>query len=112
MFAMPNHDNSFLAPIGMPLKGETSFEKFSNGKELEAYIHESFADLSYLMPNIASARDSAKLGNFVYLKCDPWFYNKFLLVGDSCHAMSPLFVSGLNTGLESITKLSEFIDQE
>jgi hypothetical protein len=60
MFALPNYDRTFIAPIAMPKSGVFSFEELDTGDKFKQHINESFADTEYLMPSLKEDRETKK----------------------------------------------------
>jgi kynurenine 3-monooxygenase len=46
-------------------------------------------------------------GRLADIKCYPWVFNNFCLVGDAAHAIFPFYGQGLNAGFEDCSTLIE-----
>lgn len=97
----PNADGSYTLMLNIPLKGNCSFEKFSNEKETLLFLKKLFPDLSPVHKEIASAIIHKPIGKFVTIYTTPWYYSDFIvLVGDSAHGVIPFYGQGMSSALE------------
>lgn len=112
MVASPDIKGTFTGTLFMPFKGENSFEKLDSPKNIESFFEKQFPDLK---PHIKDL--SAKLLNrspypMVTVKCNPWTYqDKFLLIGDAAHAITPFYGQGMNSGFEDCNVLMDLVDE-
>ena len=44
------------------------------------------------------------------VKLDPWYTDQVCFLGDAAHAIYPFYGAGLNTGLEDLAALMNFIE--
>jgi kynurenine 3-monooxygenase len=91
MLAMPNYDRSFTCNLFIPLKGENSFEQLSNEEDLYNFMMQEFPDAAIHMKNIRQTIISGKRGRLADIKCFPWHFHNFCLIGDAAHAVFPFF---------------------
>ena len=54
---------------------------------------------------------SGPRGRLQDIKCYPWVFKNFVLVGDAAHAIFPFYGQGLNAGLEDCSTMVELIKE-
>lgn len=108
---LPNIENNFTIGLFMRLRGPNSFEEFKDADQFEKYMHSIFKNTKYLMPHMKRDFENNPVARIAIIKCYPWSKGNFLLMGDSCHAMTPFYGQGLNSGLEDCVILEDMIDK-
>lgn len=89
-------------------EGHNSFEYF--GKDFKAFkdlITTTYKDFETLVPDMENIFLNQRPTQLATLKCYPWSHGNFLLLGDSCHAMSPILGQGCNIGIEDAMILDQ-----
>jgi kynurenine 3-monooxygenase len=78
----------------------------------ESDLFESlFPEIHKLIPNIKVKFSEARGGVLGSKSCQVWHYeNSVALAGDAAHAVLPFMGQGLNTGLEDLSVLKEYLD--
>ena len=83
---MPNPDGDYTVGFFLKLTGANSVEYFKDRpEEFEKFVHELYPDSKWLIPNIREIFGKFSFTRMVSMKCYPWSYNNFLLIGDAAH---------------------------
>lgn len=111
MIALPNKDYSFTCTLFMP------FKILNQLKEPELaidFFEKNFPDSIELIgrDRIKETLSNVKASSLISIKCKPYCYkDKFVLLGDSAHAMVPFYGQGMNCGFEDCLVLDEMFDK-
>ena len=111
MIALPNLDKSFTCTLFMKSKGENSFQKINNNKELKIFFEKNFNDALELIPNLEYDYFNNPTGKLIGLKAPNWNYKKkALIIGDAAHATVPFYGQGMNASFEDCYFLGTLIE--
>ena len=110
LLAMPNTNKTFTANLYLPLKGPNSFESLADENDFLSFMYQEFPDVAPLMKDtmLDTIRNGPR-GRLQDIKCYPWTFKNFCLVGDAAHAIFPFYGQGLNAGLEDCYVLIDLI---
>lgn len=111
MIALPNPGGNFTCTLFLPYEGERSFDKLQTPQEIEAFFKQYFADAIPMMPNYIEDFMSNPTGSLATIRCNPWVYKKFALIGDAAHAVIPFYGQGMNCSFEDVKELDEIIEE-
>jgi kynurenine 3-monooxygenase len=112
LIALPNPDGSFTCTLFFPNEGEISFAGLDTASKVEAFFKEKFGDAVAIMPDLIQDFLHNPVGLLGTVKCFPWHYqDKFLLLGDSAHAVVPFYGQGMNCSFEDCIVLDECIEK-
>ena len=101
LIALPNEDGSFTCTLFMPHENhEFSFDKLKTKEQVDQFFQSVFPDFHQIMPNVADVWESHPLSSLAIIRCYPWTYGKFALMGDAAHATVPFYGQGMNCGLK------------
>ncbi|KAF2000707.1 FAD/NAD(P)-binding domain-containing protein [Amniculicola lignicola CBS 123094] len=110
--ALPNLDKSFTSTLFLNRDGFSALD--ASGKVVE-YFQSKFPGV---VPDLITADELRKQFAtnahlpLISIKCSPYhFESSGVIVGDAAHAMVPFYGQGMNTGLEDVRVLFEFLDQ-
>lgn len=96
MIALPNLDLTWTVTLFMPFK---QFELLNDEKNILAFFESKFPDAVPLIggDEIVNILLKKKPSSLIATKCNPHHVgNKFLLIGDSAHAIVPFYGQGMN----------------
>jgi len=110
MIALPNTDASYTCTLFMPYEGTNSFESIKTEEEVKKFFKQNFNDALELMPNLTDDFARNPIGSLVTVRCNPWTRGKFVLMGDSAHALVPFYGQGMNCAFEDAAVLDGLID--
>jgi len=110
LIALPNSDKSFTVTLFLPNNGEISFESIQTYNELLLLFKQKFPDVLPLIPDLKNDYFSNPTGHLGTVRCQPWNFKKFLLIGDAAHAVVPFFGQGMNASFEDCTILNKMMD--
>lgn len=112
--AIPSLDGSFTCTLFAPSSHFDSLSA-SSATDLEQYFNSNFPGVC---PDLISPEDLQKQyrGNphlpLISIKCTPYHYKaSVVILGDAAHAMVPFYGQGMNSGLEDVRVLFEFLDK-
>lgn len=109
MIALPNSDGSFTCTLFL---GHGAIDQLTNAKSLLEFFEREFSDAIELMPTLAADFASNPTGLLGTIKCWPWNVDgKFLLLGDSAHAVVPFYGQGMNCAFEDVRVLDQLIEK-
>lgn len=112
MIALPNFDGSFTVTMFHPFSGEDGFDAITDEQKLITCFERNYADSIPFLPLLKEDFFQNPTGVLATIKCYPWSANnRFLLVGDSAHAVVPFYGQGMNASFEDCSILSEIIDE-
>ncbi len=109
MIALPNPGGNFTCTLFLAHEGENSFEKLTTEEEVTAFFNLNFPDAVPLMPNLLHDFFSNPTGNLVTIRCNPWVYKNFVLMGDAAHAVIPFYGQGMNCSFEDVKEFDEIL---
>ena len=111
LIALPNLDGSFTCTLFFPYEGEDSFTSIDSPEKLRAFFESKFPDTIELIPDLEEQYFNNPTSSLVIVKCFPWSYkDKFLLLGDSAHAIVPFYGQGMNCGFEDCRIFDELME--
>ncbi len=111
LIALPNVDGSFTVTLFLPLAGERSFAKLTDGTALHTFFAEQFGDALEWIPNLEQDFFNNPTGRMITVRCQPWHINDAaLLLGDAAHAIVPFHGQGMNCGFEDCSTLNELLE--
>jgi kynurenine 3-monooxygenase len=110
MIALPNPDGSFTCTLFLAYEGEKSFENLQTKEQVDTFFKTYFADAIPFMPNYLEDFFNNPTGNLATIRCSPWVYNNFALIGDAAHAVIPFYGQGMNCSFEDVKELDEIIE--
>lgn len=112
MIALPNLDGSFTVTLFMPFEGQNGFNYLTEQNTIEQFFAEQFPDVVKYFPDLYDqfiTNPSSSLGT---IRCYPWLLDeKYLLLGDACHAIVPFYGQGMNCAFEDCVVLDEFLEK-
>ncbi|CDW79489.1 kynurenine 3-monooxygenase [Stylonychia lemnae] len=113
MWGLPNFAGDINIGLFMKVTGEHSFEYFkkSGFDVFQKFMFEYFPDSKLLMPNMKDYFDKCNLTRIVTMKCGPWKFGNFQLVGESAHAQNPFGGLGFNASMEECVMIDDLIDK-
>ncbi len=111
MIALPNPDKTFTCTLFFPFEGNPSFSTLKSDTEIQAFFEQTFADAVPLMPDLLKEYHLNPTSSLVTVKCYPWAKGKYLLMGDSAHAIVPFYGQGMNCGFEDCRVFDELMEQ-
>ncbi len=104
--ALPNSRGGFTANLFLERSSATSFQALQGAQDMTAFLADRFPDLASVASKMASQLERNPENHIVETSTDRWHVgDKFVLAGDSCHAMYHFYAQGLNTGLEDCDEL-------
>jgi len=111
MIALPNPGGSFTCTLFLGYEGKNSFENLKDEASILQFFNTYFPDAVPMMPGLLKDFTENPIGNLVTIRCNPWVYNRFALVGDAAHAVIPFYGQGMNCSFEDVSELDEIIEQ-
>jgi kynurenine 3-monooxygenase len=110
LLAMANVDGSFTCTCVLPFEGEVSFAELKSAGDVSALFKTYFTDAVPLMPNLVEDFLSAAPAEFITTSISHWYYeDKFVLLGDACHTVTPFYGQGMNAAFEDCSVLNQCI---
>lgn len=109
MIALPNPGGSFTCTLFLAYQGTNSFENLQTREQVSEFFNTYFPDAVKLMPDLIDDFFANPTGNLVTIRCNPWVYKKFILVGDAAHAVIPFYGQGMNCSFEDVRELDDII---
>lgn len=110
MIALPNPDASFTCTLFLAYEGKHSFENLKTKVDVTAFFETHFPDAMALMPNYLEDFFNNPTGNLATIRCNPWVYKNFALIGDAAHAVIPFYGQGMNCSFEDVSEIDEIIE--
>ncbi|MCU0444481.1 MAG: FAD-dependent monooxygenase [Microscillaceae bacterium] len=112
LIALPNADGSFTCTLFFPNEGEISFAGLDTADKVKAFFQEKFADSIPLIPHLTEEFLHNPVGLLGTVHAAPWYFaDKFLLLGDSAHAIVPFYGQGMNCCFEDCYYLDQIIEK-
>lgn len=111
MIALPNKDFSFTCTLFMPFE---ILSQLQDKQKAIEFFRCNFPDSIDLIgeEQIKKTLSTIRASSLISIKCKPYNYkNKFVLLGDSAHAMVPFYGQGMNCGFEDCLVLDELFDE-
>jgi kynurenine 3-monooxygenase len=107
LIALPNTDKSFTCTLFLPFEGKASFAEIDLNGGPQAFFEEEFPDVLELMPDLLEEYKKNPTSSMITIKCEPWYKDQAIVLGDAAHAIVPFYGQGMNCGFEDI---QQFID--
>jgi kynurenine 3-monooxygenase len=112
LIALPNADGSFTCTLFFPNEGDISFAGLDTADKVQAFFEEKFADSIPLIPHLTEEFLHNPVGLLGTIHAAPWYFeDKFLLLGDSAHAIVPFYGQGMNCCFEDCYYLDKIIEK-
>lgn len=109
MIALPNPSGSFTCTLFMAYEGKNSFANLQTELQVTEFFNKNFPDAVPMMPGLLHDFFHNPTGSLVTIRCRPWAYKKFALVGDAAHALIPFYGQGMNCSFEDVKELDDII---
>ena len=108
--AMPNSDRSFTGTCILPFEGERSFSSLKTEADVLELFNAEFKSAVPLMPSLTKDFLNNRLGEFITTRTSHWYHkDQIVLLGDSCHTVTPFYGQGMNAAFEDCAVMNEFI---
>ena len=111
LIALPNADKTFTCTLFFPFEGDPSFSSLTTKDEVDAFFKEYFNDALDLIPDLTEQYFANPTSSLVTTKCEPWYKNRTLLLGDAAHAIVPFYGQGMNSGFEDVRLFAEMAEE-
>lgn len=112
LLAMANVDGTFTCTCVLPFEGEVSFAALKSAADVAQFFKTNFTDAVPLMPNLVEDFLSAAPADFITTSISHWYYeDKFVLLGDACHTVTPFYGQGMNAAFEDCSVLNQCIEE-
>ncbi len=102
LIALPNNDKTFTCTLFFPFEGELSFASLNTEEKVISFFDEYFKDVMELIPDLVDQFFANPTSSLVTTKCDPWYRNRSIILGDAAHAIVPFYGQGMNSGFEDV----------
>ena len=104
MMALPNHDGSQTVTLYLPEReGDLSFKSLDSPDKVRRYFEQYYPDAIPIMPQFIQEFTQNPTGFLGTVFAGPWIFgDKFALIGDAAHAVTPFFGQGCNCGFEDV----------
>jgi len=109
MIALPNPDKTFTATLFMPWDGENGFNAIKTEEHLLKFWKATFPDSLELIPGLVKEFFTNPTGYLMSIKCNPWYSNNTMIMGDAAHAIVPFYGQGMNCSLEDADTFDELL---
>ncbi|HEY6217972.1 MAG TPA: NAD(P)/FAD-dependent oxidoreductase [Pyrinomonadaceae bacterium] len=110
--ALPNSDHSFTGTCILPFEGERSFASLKTEADVLALFNSEFKSAVPLMPTLTHDFLHNRLGEFITTKTSHWYHkDQIVLLGDSCHTVTPFYGQGMNAAFEDCLVMNQCIGQ-
>ena len=107
LMGLANRDGSFTMTFYMP---ETSFAELKTPEAVQTFFEENYPSAIPLMPDYNADFRRNPAGFLGTVFCGPWIHeDKFALIGDAAHAVTPFFGQGCNCGFEDVSVLHDIL---
>jgi len=108
--ALPNSDRSFTGTCILPFEGERSFASLKTEADVLALFNSEFNSAVPLMPTLTQDFLKNRLGEFITTKTSHWYHkDQIVLLGDSCHTVTPFYGQGMNAAFEDCLVMNQCI---
>ena len=112
LIALANEDGSFTCTLFMPFEGDkNAFDKLNTREEIETFFKTTFPDFYDICPDVYEQWGTHPLSSLAIMRCYPWTYGKFALMGDSAHATVPFYGQGMNASLEDCHVMGKLMEK-
>lgn len=109
MIALPNPGGSFTCTLFLAYEGKNSFANLQTELQVTEFFNTNFPDAVSMMPGLLHDFFHNPTGSLVTIRCQPWVYKRFALVGDAAHALIPFYGQGMNCSFEDVKELDDII---
>jgi kynurenine 3-monooxygenase len=110
--AMPNSDHSFTGTCILPFEGEQSFASLKTDADVLDLFNSEFTSAVPLMPTLTHDFLHNRLGEFITTRTSHWYHkDQIVLLGDSCHSVTPFYGQGMNAAFEDCAVMNQCIDR-
>ena len=106
-----NFDNSCSLILFMPKNGRPGLQQLEKDEDMCQFLRTLYPDVCEKIPNLEEQIANRKYGYLMEAEIYPWTVGNCCLIGDAAHAMLPFSGLGLNTTLEDLVRLDEFLDK-
>src|SRR5690606_20255948 len=110
MIGLPNPGGDFTLTLFMPKSGPTSFASIDNTTALHTLFNQQFADIKPFISNLEDDYFNNPTGKLGTVRCQQWYQNSVLLLGDAAHAVVPFHAQGMNAGFEDCVAVMEALE--
>ncbi len=110
MIALPNPGGNFTCTLFLPYEGKNSFDSLKTKSDIEAFFETWFADAIPYMPYFSEDFFKNPTGSLATIRCNPWVYKNFALIGDAAHAVIPFYGQGMNCSFEDVSELDAILE--
>ncbi|MCX7545412.1 FAD-dependent oxidoreductase [Marinicella gelatinilytica] len=107
MIGLPNPGGDFTLTLFMPKTGPVSFASIDNATALHALFDQQFADIKPFIPKLEQDYFNNPTGKLGTVRCQQWYQDHVLLLGDAAHAVVPFHAQGMNAGFEDCVAVME-----
>ncbi|MEL6588965.1 MAG: NAD(P)/FAD-dependent oxidoreductase [Bacteroidota bacterium] len=112
MIALPNLDGSFTGTLFHPFKGEHGLNSLDTKDKVRDYFQRVYPDAVPHLPDLEEEYFDNPTSPLGMIKCYPWqVEGKFLLIGDSAHAIVPFYGQGMNCAFEDVVVLDQYLEE-
>jgi kynurenine 3-monooxygenase len=112
LIALPNADGSFTCTLFFPNEGEISFAGLDDSQKVDDFFQQQFADSIPLIPDLKKEFLHNPVGLLGTVHTSRWhFEDKFLLLGDSAHAIVPFYGQGMNCCFEDCYFFNQLMEK-
>lgn len=110
MIGLPNPGGDFTLTLFMPKTGPVSFASIDNTTALHTLFDQQFADIKPFISNLEDDYFNNPTGKLGTVRCQQWYQNSVLLLGDAAHAVVPFHAQGMNAGFEDCVAVMEALE--
>lgn len=107
LIALPNIDKSFTATLFLPDNTEYSLSNFRHDSEVISFFEKEFPDVIPLIPDLTQQFFANPIGKLATIRCNGWYANRTVLMGDAAHAIVPFHGQGMNCAFEDALCFNE-----
>lgn len=111
LIALPNNDKTFTCTLFFPFEGNPSFSSLNTIEDVDSFFSTYFKDAQELIPDLSKQFFDNPTSSLVTTKCDPWFKNRTIILGDAAHAIVPFYGQGMNSGFEDVRLFVEMAEE-